>query len=80
MTILESGIAAAVIPCVVEIFKKFIDTRWSPLIAFLIGGILGYVNFHVAGGDIVQQIFAGISIGGISTGLYAVVNTSIRNK
>lgn len=70
-----AGIAAAVIPVIVNQLKKlsFIGTKLAPVVAFVVGAILGLVADLIGMTpdlSLLQSILAGIAIGGTSTGLY----------
>jgi len=73
-------IAVVVIPFIVQYSKKILDTRWAPLLAFILGIAFGVGEYFVSGGVIIDLIVKGVAIGGLSTGLYAVTKTTIAGK
>ena len=79
---LNAGIAVIVIPFIVNFLKKWVNTRFAPVVAFILGVIFGIGDWIVAGkqGDLVTAILTGIAVGGTSTGLYDLTKTTIRGK
>ena len=80
MSLISTGIAAILIPFIVEILKKYIDVRYAPLEAFALGVIIGLIDFYLYGGVMTDLLLQGIAIGGTSTGLYSLYKTTIKGN
>ena len=77
-----AGLATVVIPFIVTFAKKYIGTRWAPVVAFALGVGYGVAAYFVSGqqGTILAAILQGAAIGGTSTGLYDVFKTTVRGE
>ncbi len=73
---LTETIAVVLIPFVVQLLKKVLNERWSPVVAFLLGIAFGVGDYFISGGALIDMIIKGVAVGGVSTGLYAVTKTS----
>jgi len=83
MDLITGGIAAIVIPFLVQIIKKikFIGTKHAALVAFILGIIVGIANFYITkDGTLTGNIIAGVAVGGTSTGLYSLTKKEILGQ
>ena len=71
----QGGIVMVAVNIVVGVLKKFIPTKWLPVIALVLPAIAGGVYAGVQGLPIVDTVVMGLTIGGASMGAYDVVKS-----
>lgn len=76
---IEEGIVLVAVMIIVEVIKKVTEGKHNkilPLVALLLG-VIAQATYN---GFTVDNIFAGVLIGGAAAGVYDVVNKTILDK
>lgn len=71
--LVDGGVVMAVTMGIVQIFKGLIPSRYVPLLAVLVGGVVGTASAYAQSGDLVQGAVAGAVAGLTAAGTYDTV-------
>ena len=69
---LQGGVVMVAVNFIIGFVKKWVPTKWLPLIALGLPAIAGGIYAAVQGAPIWNTVLMGLTIGGVSMGAYDV--------
>ena len=71
----QGGIVMVGINMILGFIKRWVPTKWMPLIALVLPSIAGGIYAAIQGIPILDTVLMGLTIGGVSMGAYDVVKS-----
>ena len=78
---IENTFLTGIVIALCQLIKQYVDTRWIPLIALLLG-VIGAFGFGIGAGDLhpVDAVFEGIISGLVAVGIYSTAKNTIKTS